>query len=136
MRRRARHSRRRPLDWETGIAPPELADQWILSRLNRVALEVRDALAEFRFHEAASTLYHFFWDDFCDWYIEMSKPFVTAKDPTPQSTAVKRRIVYALEQSLRLLHPVMPFITELWQRLPHKGETICLAEFTLAIRLG
>ena len=100
-------------------------------RLNPVALEVRDALAEFRFHEAASTLYHFFWDDFCDWYIEMSKPFVTAKDPTPQSTAVKRRIVYALEQSLRLLHPVMPFITEeLWQRLPHKGETICLAEFT------
>ena len=107
LRRRARHSRRRPLDWETGIAPPELADQWILSRLNRVALEVRDALAEFRFHEAASTLYHFFWNDFCDWYIEMSKPFVTAKDPTPQSTAVKRRIVYALEQSLRLLHPVM-----------------------------
>ncbi|HEV2668775.1 MAG TPA: valine--tRNA ligase, partial [Blastocatellia bacterium] len=120
-----------PLDWETELAPPELADQWILSRLNRVALEVRDALAEFRFHEAASTLYHFFWDDFCDWYIEMSKPFVTAKEPTPQSTAVKRRIVYVLEHSLRLLHPIMPFITEeLWQRLPHKGETICLAEFT------
>ena len=87
-----------PLDWETEIAPPELADQWILSRLNRVALEVRDALAEFRFHEAASTLYHFFWDDFCDWYIELSKPFVTAKEPTPQSTAVKRRIIYVLEQ--------------------------------------
>jgi valyl-tRNA synthetase len=120
-----------PLDWETEIAPPELADQWILSRLNRVGLEVRDALAEFRFHEAASTLYHFFWNDFCDWYIEMSKPFVTAKEPTPQSTAVKRRIVYVLEHSLRLLHPVMPFITEeLWQRLPHKGETISLAEFT------
>src|SRR5262249_54892545 len=102
-----------------------------LSRLNRVALEVRVALAGFRFHEAASTLYHFFWDDFCDWYIEMSKPFVTAKELTPQSTAVKRRIIYALERSLRLLHPIMPFITEeLWQRLPHKGETVCLAEFT------
>jgi valyl-tRNA synthetase len=121
----------KPLDWETELAPPELADRWILSRLNRVALEVRDALTEFRFHEAASTLYHFFWDDFCDWYIEMSKPFVTAKEPTPQATAVKRRIVYILEHSLRLLHPVMPFITEeLWQRLPHKGETISLAEFT------
>jgi valyl-tRNA synthetase len=120
-----------PLDWETELAPPELADRWILSRLNRVALEVRGALAEFRFHEAASTLYHFFWDDFCDWYIEMSKPFVTAKEPTPQSTAVKRRIIYVLEHSLRLLHPVMPFITEeLWRRLPHKGETICLVEFT------
>ncbi|HEU0186065.1 MAG TPA: valine--tRNA ligase [Blastocatellia bacterium] len=121
----------KPLDWETGLAPPELADRWILSRLNRVAVEVRDAMAEFRFHEAASTLYHFFWDDFCDRYIEMSKPFVTAKEPTPQSTAVKRRIIYVLEHSLRLLHPIMPFITEeLWQRLPHKGETITLAEFT------
>jgi len=112
------------------MAPPELADLWILSRLNRVALEVNNALAEFRFHEAASTLYHFFWDDFCDWYIELSKPFVTSKEPTPQSTAVKRRIIYALEHTLRLLHPIMPFITEeLWQRLPHKGETVCLAEF-------
>jgi valyl-tRNA synthetase len=121
----------KPLDWETEMAPPELADQWILSRLNRVAAEVRGALAEFRFHEAASTLYHFFWNDFCDWYIELSKPFVTAKEPTPQSTAVKRRIIYVLEHSLRLLHPVMPFITEeLWQRLPHEGEAISLAEFT------
>jgi len=119
-----------PLDWETELAPPELADLWILSRLNRVALEVHNALAEFRFHEAAATLYHFFWDDFCDWYIELSKPFVTAKEPTPQSTAVKRRIIYVLERSLRLLHPIMPFITEeLWQRLPHKGETICRSEF-------
>lgn len=119
-----------PLDWETELAPPELADLWILSRFNRVALEVHNALAEFRFHEAAATLYHFFWDDFCDWYIELSKPFVTAKEPTPQATAAKRRIIYVLERSLRLLHPIMPFITEeLWQRLPHKGETICLADF-------
>ena len=121
----------KPLEWETELAPPELADRWILSRLNRVAMEVNDALAGFRFHEAASTLYHFFWDDFCDWHIEMSKPFVTAKEPTPQSTAVKRRIIYILERSLRLLHPIMPFITEeLWQRLPHEGETITLAKFT------
>ncbi len=119
-----------PLDWETELAPPELADLWILSRFNRVALEVHNALADFRFHEAAATLYHFFWDDFCDWYIELSKPFVTAKEPTPQSLAVKRRIVYVLERSLRLLHPIMPFITEeLWQRLPHKGETISTSEF-------
>jgi valyl-tRNA synthetase len=119
-----------PLEWETELAPPELPDLWILSRFNRVALEVHNALAEFRFHEAAATLYHFFWDDFCDWYIELSKPFVTAKEPTPQSTAVKRRIIYVLERSLRLLHPIMPFITEeLWQRLPHKGETISLSEF-------
>ena len=117
------------IDWETQLAPPELADLWILSRLNRVALEVHNALGEFRFHEAAAALYHFFWDDFCDWYIELSKPFVAAKEATPQNTAVKRRIIYILERSLRLLHPIMPFITEeLWQRLPHKGETISLAD--------
>jgi valyl-tRNA synthetase len=123
-----------PIEWETELAPPELADLWILSRFNRVALEVHDALAEFRFHEAAALIYHFFWDNFCDWYIELSKPFVTAKEITPQSTAVKRRIIYILERSLRLLHPMMPFITEeLWQRLPgingKKSETITLAEF-------
>ncbi len=119
-----------PVDWETQMAPPELADVWILSRFNRVALEVHNALGEFRFHEAAGYIYHFFWDDFCDWYIELSKPFVTAKEPTPQGQAVKRRIIYVLERSLRLLHPMMPFITEeLWQRLPHKGETISQAEF-------
>ena len=119
-----------PLDWETGMAPPEPADLWILSRLNRVALEVHSAFGEFRFHEAAAAIYHFFWDDFCDWYIELTKPYVTSKDPTPENIAVKRRIIYVLERSLRLLHPIMPFITEeLWQKLPHKGETICMAEF-------
>src|SRR5581483_11869171 len=118
------------VEWETELAPPELADAWILSRFNRVALDVHSALAEYRFHEAAATLYHFFWGDFCDWYIELSKPFVTAKEITPQSTAVKKRIIYILEHSLRLLHPMMPFITEeLWQRLPHQGETISLADF-------
>jgi valyl-tRNA synthetase len=117
-------------EWETELAAPELADRWILSRLNQVALDVNDALTEFRFHEAAALVYQFFWNDFCDWYIELSKPFVTAKEASPQSAAVKRRIIYLLERSLRLLHPMMPFITEeLWQRLPHKGETITLAEF-------
>ncbi|MBX3276929.1 MAG: valine--tRNA ligase [Acidobacteria bacterium] len=119
-----------PLDWETELAPPEPADRWILSRFNRVALEVSDALAEFRLHEAAGLIYHFFWDDFCDWYIELSKPFVSSKDPTPADRAVKRRLIYMLERSLRLLHPIMPFITEeLWQSLPHRGETICLARY-------
>jgi len=119
-----------PLDWETHLSTPELADLWILSRFNRVALDVHSALGEFRFHEAADILYHFFWDDFCDWYIELSKPYVTAKESAPENLAVKRRIIYVLERSLRLLHPIMPFITEeLWQRLPHKGESICTAEF-------
>jgi valyl-tRNA synthetase len=121
-----------PAQWETELAPPTLADRWILSRFNRAAEEARAALAEYRFHEAAATLYHFFWDDFCDWYIELAKPYVTAKTDAPESTAVRQRIIYVLERSLRLLHPLMPFITEdLWQRLPHRGETICLAEYPL-----
>jgi valyl-tRNA synthetase len=119
-----------PVEWDTETASPELADRWILSRLNRVALDTHDALADFRFHEAASMLYHFFWDDFCDWYIELAKPYVTSKDLTPENLAVQRRIVYILEQSLRLLHPILPFVTEeLWQRLPHGGQTVCLASF-------
>ncbi len=119
-----------PLSWETHLSPPELADLWILSRLNRIALDVHNALGEYRFHEAADTLYHFFWNDFCDWYIELSKPFVTAKEPTDRDRAVKRRIIYVLERSLRLLHPLMPYLTEeLWQKLPHKGETISTADF-------
>ena len=122
-----------PLEWETEMAPPELADRWILSRFNKVALEVGDALAEFRLHEAAAIVYHFFWDDFCDWYIELSKPFVTAKEPRLQDRAVRRRLIFMLERSLCLLHPIVPFISEeLWQRLPHKGETICLAEYPVA----
>ncbi|MEW6729868.1 MAG: valine--tRNA ligase [Acidobacteriota bacterium] len=107
-------------------------DRWILSKLNRAILEVNLALEQFRFYDATQTLYHFFWDDFCDWYIELSKPLVTAKTVTPAVTAARERIMYVLEKSLRLLHPVMPFITEeLWQRLPHQGETIALAAFPL-----
>ncbi len=119
-----------PVEWAAAQAEPMLADRWILSRLNRTTQEVNAALQDYRFHEVAAKLYHFFWDDFCDWYIELSKPFVTAPEITPENTAVRQRIIYVLERSLRLLHPLMPFITEeLWQRLPHRGETICLAEF-------
>ena len=118
------------LQWETDLSEPELADRWILSRFNRVSLEISNAIAEYRLHEAAATAYHFFWDDFCDWYIELSKPHVTSKDQNDVSRAVKRRIIHILERSLRLLHPFMPFITEeLWHRLPHKGETVALAKF-------
>jgi valyl-tRNA synthetase len=122
-----------PLEWETELAPPELADRWILSRFNRVALEVGDALAEYRLHEAATQIYHFFWGDFCDWYIELTKPYVTATEARPEDRAVKRRLMYMLERSLRLLHPIMPYITEeLWQRLPHGGETLSRAEYPQA----
>jgi len=99
-------------EWiDTADEPASLADRWILSRLERTALGVNRALDDYRFHEAASDLYHFFWDEFCSWYIELSKPLV--------EPAKRKRIVYVLEASLRLLGPFMPYVTEeIWQLLP------------------
>ena len=96
-----------------------LHDRWILSRLNKTARDVRKALAGYQFHEAVQTLYHFFWDDFCDWYIELAKAEITAEEATPRRTEARTRLITVLEQALRLLHPFMPYITEeLWQQLP------------------
>jgi valyl-tRNA synthetase len=118
------------------IDPKELAapERWILSRLSRVAAEVSEQLEIFRFDEACNRLYHFFWGDFCDWYIELSKPALMTEGgetPRPQVGGV---LLTVLDRALRLLHPVMPFLTEeLWQRLPgHEAihpETICLAPY-------
>ena len=113
------------IDPETLNASPEIAlhDRWIISRLNRTARDVRKALAGYEFHEAVQTLYHFFWDDFCDWYIELTKAEVTSEDASPQRTAARTRLLSVLEQALRLLHPFMPYITEeLWQQLPGAGR--------------
>jgi valyl-tRNA synthetase len=98
-------------------------DRWIVSRLNRTALDVGAALAGYQFHEAVQTLYHFFWDDLCDWYIELSKSEVTAEELSERRTVARSRLLTVLEQALRLLHPFMPYITEeLWQRLPGVGK--------------
>jgi valyl-tRNA synthetase len=87
-----------------------LEDRWIFSRLNRLAEEINTALAAYRFHDAAYNIYHFFWHEFCDWYIELKK-----LDPSQESW---RNLLAVLERALRLLHPFMPFITEeLWQRV-------------------
>ncbi|MGB7924400.1 MAG: valine--tRNA ligase, partial [Pyrinomonadaceae bacterium] len=102
-----------------------LHDRWILARLNRTARVLDDAMTRYQFHEAAQTLYHFFWDDFCDWYIELTKTEVTAEQPSPERDAARTRLVTVLEQALRLLHPFMPYITEeLWQRLPGVDERL------------
>ena len=102
-----------------------LHDRWILSRLNRTARDVGQALAGYQFHEAVQTLYHFFWDDFCDWYIELTKADVTAEESSQPRTEARTRLLTILEQALRLLHPFMPYITEeLWQRLPGVDEKL------------
>ncbi|MEN3331421.1 MAG: valyl-tRNA synthetase [Blastocatellia bacterium] len=111
--------------WEPSTA---LADRWILAELNSTIEQVTAALADYRLNDASQTLYHFFWDEFCDWYIEFSKTQFAAKEETDEVRAARNRIVYVLETSLRLLHPLMPFITEeLWQRLPHEGDSIMVA---------
>jgi valyl-tRNA synthetase len=102
-----------------------------MSRLNKTARDVRRALEGYQFHEAVQTLYHFFWNDFCDWYIELTKYDVVTvgimseqlRGETPEFLMTARsRLVTVLERSLRLLHPFMPYITEeLWQKLPGIG---------------
>jgi valyl-tRNA synthetase len=119
----------------TGIAgfePRTLEDQWILSRFSRVTEDVNDALATYRFHEAANRIYDFFWGDFCDWYLELIKPRLASNlaDEAHQACA---NLVNLFEAALRLLHPVMPFITEeIWQAI-YEGapplQSIALAGF-------
>ena len=104
----------------TGFRIAALEDRWILSRFNRVAADVNDALATYRFHEAANRIYDFFWGEFCDWYLELIKPrlnFEEGSDKTAAQAACAN-LVNLFDASLRLLHPVMPFITEeIWQAI-------------------
>ena len=115
------------VDPKTLSTATELAlhDRWIISRLNKTARDVRKALGIYEFHEAVQTLYHFFWDDFCDWYIELTKADVTSEEPSSERTLARTRLLSVLEQALRLLHPFMPYITEeLWQQLPGTGNQL------------
>ena len=97
-----------------------LADRWVISRLNRTAVDVNTALQKYEFHTAVSLLYHFFWDDFCGWYIELKKDEITAGD-----VGATTRIITILETALRMLHPLMPYLTEeLWQKLPGTSSSL------------
>ncbi|TCO67981.1 valine--tRNA ligase [Caldanaerobacter subterraneus] len=106
-----------------------LADKWILTRYNNIVKEVTDNLEKFELGVAASKLYDFVWSEFCDWYIELSKP-VLYSDNEEAKKVTKSVLRYVLDNTLRLLHPFMPFITEeIWQNLPHEGESIMVAEW-------
>lgn len=109
-----------------------LADTWILSALNRLIADLDRYFDEYNFSEAAKALYEFFWSDFCDWYVELSKLRLYGNDELERLTA-QYVLWRVLEQALRLLHPFMPFITEeIWQRLPHLGETITVAPWPVS----
>ncbi|MGH9451426.1 MAG: valine--tRNA ligase [Terriglobia bacterium] len=111
-----------------------LAHRWIFSRLASITDEIDAALAAFRFHEAAYTIYHFFWHEFCDWYLEWVKPEIARNVEGPKATAVWINLMRAFKSSLHLLHPFMPFITEdLWHKLPRAEglASISLAGFGL-----
>ncbi|MDR9791558.1 valine--tRNA ligase [Aeribacillus composti] len=111
-----------------------VVDKWILTRLNET-IELVTRLAEkYEFGEAGRVLYNFIWDDFCDWYIEMAKIPLYGNDEEAKKTT-RSILAYVLDQTLRLLHPFMPFITEeIWQHLPHQGESITIASWPVVRR--
>ncbi|MDO4847267.1 MAG: valine--tRNA ligase [Clostridiaceae bacterium] len=111
--------------------PEKLAieDKWILSQYNELVKGVTDSLEKFELGMAVQKLYDFIWDVFCDWYIELAKIRLNGDDSEAKAT-VKAVLVYVMSNTLKLLHPFMPFITEeIWQTLPHDGESIMISEW-------
>ncbi|MED1468412.1 valine--tRNA ligase [Bacillus salipaludis] len=106
-----------------------VADKWILTRLNETIETVTRLSARYEFGEVGRALYNFIWDDFCDWYIEMAKLPLYGEDEAAKKTT-RSILAYVLDNTMRLLHPFMPFITEeIWQNLPHSGESITTAQW-------
>ncbi len=106
-----------------------LEDKWILHKYNQVVKEVTDNLDRFELGIAVGKLYDFIWDEFCDWYIELIKPRLYDED-CPSNKTAQYVLSYVLSGALELLHPFMPFITEeIWQKLPHEGESIVITQW-------
>ncbi|MBP3333615.1 MAG: valine--tRNA ligase [Clostridia bacterium] len=107
----------------------ELEDKWIISRFNTLCREVTTNLDNFELGVSLSKLYDFIWDVFCDWYIELVKPRLNDKG-SESNIVAQNVLVYVLSETLKLLHPFMPFITEeIWQSLPHTGESIMISDY-------
>ncbi|MEE0913095.1 MAG: valine--tRNA ligase [Ruminococcus sp.] len=103
-------------------------DKWIVSTLNTVAKEVNENLEKFELGIAVQKVYEFIWDCYCDWYIELVKARLSSEGEDAQNA--RQVLLYVLDQILRLLHPFMPYITEeIWQTIPHEGETVMLAKY-------
>ncbi|MFO8070140.1 MAG: valine--tRNA ligase [Alkalibacterium sp.] len=106
-----------------------IADKWILARLNETIKQVTELFEKFEFGEAGRRLYTFIWDDYCDWYIEMSKELLI-QGTDEQKITTKSVLLHVLDQTLRLLHPIMPFVTEeIWEHIPHEGQSLVVAEY-------
>ena len=109
------------------ISELEIADKWVLSKLNTLIAEVTDNLEKYELGVAMQKVYDFIWDTYCDWYIELTKARLYSEDSQRKQTAMQV-LVYVLDQILRLLHPFMPFITEeIWQSIPHEGDALIVA---------
>ena len=107
----------------------DLSDSWIFDRLNHTVSEVTRLFDDYQFGEAGRELYNFIWNDFCDWYIEMAKVALNG-DNQELKTRKQDNLIWILDQILRLLHPIMPFVTEkLWLSMPHDGESIMVAKY-------
>ncbi|WEV42908.1 valine--tRNA ligase [Lactobacillus sp. ESL0684] len=107
----------------------DLADSWIFDRLNTTVANVIRLFDEYQFGEAGRELYNFIWNDFCDWYIEIAKVDLNSDD-SELKTRKQENLIWILDQTLRLLHPIMPFVTEkLWLSMPHTGKSIMVAKY-------
>ena len=107
----------------------EIADKWVLSKLNTLIAEVTENLEKYELGVAVQKVYDFIWDTYCDWYIELTKARLYSEDGDRKQTAIQV-LLYVLDQVLRLLHPFMPFITEeIWQSIPHEGEALIVAQW-------
>ena len=107
----------------------EIADKWVLSKLNTLIAEVTENLEKYELGVSVQKVYDFIWDTYCDWYIELTKARLYSEDADRKQTAIQV-LVYVLDQVLRLLHPFMPFITEeIWQSIPHEGDALIVAQW-------
>jgi valyl-tRNA synthetase len=115
----------------TALPPTQrtFPDRWIVSRLAHTIRTVTAELESYRFDRAATVLYQFIWHEYCDWYLELIKPVLQAPDH-PDGATTRHTLVETLETTMRLLHPFMPFITEeIWQTIPHQGESIVVQNY-------